>query len=101
MPRPWSYRHPRHRLANKGGGRAIVLSDLAASAIQTTLRSHRLATTKGHCRRSLSGAAHRRVSRRIAAGCLIAPIALLIALAYADPPDPSWIPGICDDAGPL
>src|SRR5262249_35858271 len=61
------------------------------------LRLHRLATPKGHWRPSLRGAGHRPVSRRLVAVCLIVPIALLVVLAYADPPDPTSIPGICDN----
>jgi len=48
-------------------------------------------------RLSLREAGHRRISRRLVAGCLIAPLALLVVLAYADPPDPPWIPGIYDN----
>jgi hypothetical protein len=29
---------------------------------------------------------------------ILTSLALLLALAYASPPDPSWIPGIYDDA---
>src|SRR5262245_56270269 len=50
-----------------------------------------------YCRLLLRRAGHRRVSRRLVAVCLIAPLALLVVLAYADPPDPPWIPGICDN----
>ena len=69
----------------------------AATAIQIALRLHRLATPKGHWRPSLRGAGHRPVSRRLVAVCLIVPIALLVVLAYADPPDPLWISGIYDN----
>ncbi len=32
------------------------------------------------------------------AALILTSLALLLALAYASPPDPSWIPGIYDDA---
>jgi hypothetical protein len=48
-------------------------------------------------RLSHRGANHRGVSRTFVSKCLIAPFALLVVLAYADPPDPSWISGIYDD----
>ena len=34
----------------------------------------------------------------VPAALILASLALLLALAYASPPDPSWIPGIYDDA---
>src|SRR5262245_52501157 len=37
-----------------------------------------------------------RLVRRLAAECLAAILAVLVAFAYASPPDPSWIPGIYD-----
>ena len=35
--------------------------------------------------------------RWLIAGCVIPIVVLSVALAYASPPDPSWIPGIYDD----
>jgi hypothetical protein len=35
--------------------------------------------------------------RWLLAGCVIPILVLSVALAYASPPDPSWIPGIYDD----
>jgi hypothetical protein len=37
------------------------------------------------------------VGRRLVAGCVSAILVFSVALAYATPPDPSWIPGIYDD----
>jgi len=53
--------------------------------------------SESYGRLSLRGAGHRRVSRRLLTGCLIATLALLVVLACADPPDPSWIFGIYDN----
>jgi len=43
------------------------------------------------------GRAWRRRSRWLIAVCVVAVLAVWVALAYASPPDPSWIPGIYDD----
>src|SRR5262245_29458675 len=50
-----------------------------------------------YSRLSLRGAGHRPGTRRLLAGCLITPLALLVVLACADPPDPPWIFGIYDN----
>ena len=39
-----------------------------------------------------------RVLRRLLIGATVLAVASLSGLAYASPPDPTWIPGVYDDA---